>query len=80
MSTYEQKDNSGALFVNNKREKETHPNATGTALIGGTEYWVSAWTNKSNKGTVYQSLKFEPKEEQSGKGASSQGSNNAMPF
>ena len=62
MSQYEQKDNSGALFVNDKREKETQPNATGSAMIGGVEYWVSAWTNTSSKGTKYQSLKFERKD------------------
>jgi len=64
MSQYEQKDNSGALFVNDKREKETQPNAKGSAMIGGVEYWVSAWTNTSSKGTKYQSLKFEPKDAQ----------------
>jgi len=64
MSQYEQKDNSGALFVNDKREKETQPNAKGSAMIGGVEYWVSAWTNTSSKGTKYQSLKFEPKDGQ----------------
>lgn len=78
MSNYDKKDNSGALFANNKREKDSHPHATGTAMIGGVEYWVSAWTNKSEKGVVYQGLKFQPKEEQ--KEASSGGSTNAMPF
>jgi len=62
MSQYEQKDNSGALFVNDKREKETQPNAKGSAMIGGVEYWVSAWTNTSSKGAKYQSLKFERKD------------------
>ena len=62
MSQYEQKDNSGALFINDKREKETQPNAKGSAMIGGVEYWVSAWTNTSSKGTKYQSLKFERKD------------------
>lgn len=63
MSNYEQKDNTGALFANDKREKETQPNAKGSAMIGGVEYWVSAWTNTSSKGTKYQSLKFERKSE-----------------
>ena len=62
MSNYEQKDNSGALFANDKREKETQPNAKGSAMIDGVEYWVSAWTNTSSKGTKYQSLKFERKD------------------
>lgn len=63
MSNYEQKDNSGALFANDKREKETQPNAKGSAMIDGVEYWVSAWTNTSSKGTKYQSLKFERKDQ-----------------
>ena len=61
MSTYQQKDNTGALFANDKREKETQPNAKGSAMIDGVEYWVSAWTNTSSKGSKYQSIKFERK-------------------
>jgi hypothetical protein len=62
MSNYETKDLSGVLFANDKREKETQPNAKGSALIDGVEYWVSAWTNTSSKGVKYQSLKFERKD------------------
>lgn len=61
MSNYQQKDNTGALFANDKREKDTQPNAKGSAMIDGVEYWVSAWTNTSSKGTKYQSIKFERK-------------------
>ena len=82
MSQYEQKDNSGALFVNDKREKETQPNAKGSAMIGGVEYWVSAWTNTSSKGTKYQSLKFERKDQQFANTAElqSQGIPDEIPF
>lgn len=59
---YEKKDMSGTLFKNDKREKVTHPNATGTAIIGGVEYWISAWTKDGQKGK-FQSLAFKPKEE-----------------
>jgi hypothetical protein len=62
MSNYETKDLSGVLFANDKREKETQPNAKGSALIDGVEYWISAWTNTSSKGVKYQSLKFERKD------------------
>lgn len=61
MSNYEQKPDTGALFANPDRTKETQPNAKGSALIDGVEYWVSAWTNTSSKGIKYQSLKFERK-------------------
>jgi hypothetical protein len=56
---YEQKDNSGSLFRNDKREKDTHPHATGKAMIGGVMYYVSAWTKEGSKGR-FQSLSFKP--------------------
>lgn len=60
---YEPRDNTGSLFANDKREKDTHPNAKGTALIDGTEYWVSAWTKTDRNGNKWQSLSFQPKEQ-----------------
>jgi hypothetical protein len=63
MSNYETKDLTGVLFANAGRTKDTQPNAKGSALIDGVEYWVSAWTNTSSKGVKYQSLKFERKSE-----------------
>ena len=59
---FEQKPNTGALFKNEKREKDTQPNAVGTALIGGVKYRVSAWTKEGAKGR-FQSLSFSPVEE-----------------
>jgi hypothetical protein len=63
MSQYEQKDNSGAMFVNDKKETDSHPDRKGSAMIGGVDYWVSGWINESSKGTKYMSLKFTPKEQ-----------------
>lgn len=61
-----QKDNSGALFVNEKRleQAEGAPNAKGECLIDGVEYWISAWTNTGPAPDLkkYQSLRFERKE------------------
>jgi len=59
----EQKDNSGALFVNDKKEKETHPDRKGSAVIDGVEYWVSGWLNESKNGVKYLGLAFNKKEE-----------------
>lgn len=59
---YEQRDNSGTLFKNTRREKEAQPNATGTALIDGVEYYVSAWTKQGRDGP-FQSLSFKRKEQ-----------------
>lgn len=63
----QQNDNSGALF---KAEKKTdkHPEYTGSAIIHGQQYWISAWIKKSRDGTkTFMSLAFKPKDAQSGK-------------
>ena len=61
MSDFQHKPDSGSLFKNDKRESDKHPNAKGSALIDGVEYWVSAWTNDGKAGK-YQSLKFSKKD------------------
>lgn len=58
---FEQRDNSGAVFKNNKKEKESHPDRTGTAMIGGIEYYVSGWIKNGANGQ-FLSLAFKPKE------------------
>lgn len=59
---YEQKDNSGSIFNNDRKEKDTHPDRTGTARIGGHDYWISGWVKKDKNGNPYMSLAFKPKE------------------
>ena len=61
---FELKENSGSLFKNDRREKDTQPQAKGQAKIGGVLYWVSAWTKETNSGDKYQSLSFTPKDDQ----------------
>ena len=63
MSDYEQKDNSGAIFKNDKKESENHPDYKGQARVGGVDYWVSVWVNTSAKGNKYMSTSFTPKEQ-----------------
>jgi hypothetical protein len=60
---YELRDNSGSLFKNDKKETESHPNATGKVMVAGVEYWISAWTKEGAKGK-FQSLAFKPCEQQ----------------
>lgn len=59
---FEQRDNSGALFVNDRKTSDNHPNAKGNAMIDGVEYWVSAWTKTDRNGNRFQSLSFERKD------------------
>jgi hypothetical protein len=56
------RDGQGSLFKNDRKESDNHPNAKGAALIGGVEYWVSAWTKVDKNGNRWQSLSFQPKE------------------
>ena len=59
--------NSGALFMNDRRTKPSHPNFKGSCTIRTPdgeliEYWVSGW-EKSGKRGPFVSLAFEPKEQ-----------------
>jgi hypothetical protein len=63
VSEYQQKDNSGALFKNDKKESDSHPDYKGSAMIDGSDYWVSGWINVSNAGTKYMKFSYSPKEQ-----------------
>lgn len=62
---FEQKNDTGALFRNNNREKDTDPTHSGSAKIDGIDYYISAWVNESKTGLKYFSLKFNKKEQRS---------------
>jgi uncharacterized protein (DUF736 family) len=62
MNDYEQKDNSGAIFKNDKKETENHPDYKGSARVAGVDYWVSVWVNTSANGNKYMSTSYTPKE------------------
>lgn len=65
MMAYELKDNSGSLFKNDRRTTDKHPQMKGRCMVGGVEYWVSAWTKEGNNGKPrWQSLAFTPVEKQ----------------
>ena len=60
---WETKEGTGSLFKNGRRDKDSQPNATGEAKIGGVIYEVAAWTKKDKNGNPWQSLSFRPKGE-----------------
>ena len=53
----------GALFKNDKKESDKHPDYRGSINVGGTEYWLSAWLKTSKAWQKYFSLSVKPKEE-----------------
>lgn len=59
---YEQKDMSGSLFKNDKRENDQQPNGRGSAKIDGVEYWMDAWTKTTKNGEKWQSFQFKRKD------------------
>jgi len=64
--SFEQKDNSGSIFVNDRKERDEHPDRSGSAKIGGVDYWVNGWLRKTKDGKPYLSLSFKEKTTGSG--------------
>ena len=52
------RNNTGVLFTNAKKEKETHPDFKGNGNYEGVEFEISAWGKTSEKGTKYLSILF----------------------
>jgi len=53
--------NSGALFKNDKKEKESQPDYRGPINVQGVEMELAAWLKTSQKGKKFMSLKIGPK-------------------
>jgi len=70
MSNYEQRDGSGILFRNERREKESQPNYTGSITIAGIPYRLSAWVKEGRNGK-FLSLAAQPKSDAAPKRAPS---------
>lgn len=54
--------NSGVLFKNDRKQKDSHPDYQGQINVNGTDYWLSAWIKASKDGTKRMSLAVKPKE------------------
>jgi hypothetical protein len=61
--TYEQRDNTGVLFRNDTKGRDTDRDYGGSATIAGREYWISAWI-KEGKSGKFLSFRFKPKHEE----------------
>jgi hypothetical protein len=77
--TTQQRDNSGILFRNDRKETGKHPDYNGSATIAGVEYWISAWLNEGQKGKFF-SFAFTPKQEPKSTRPRRQDLNDEIPF
>lgn len=58
----QERDNSGLLGINDRKERDAHPDRKGSCMVGGVEYWVSGW-DKENQYGPFISLSFTRKDE-----------------
>jgi uncharacterized protein (DUF736 family) len=54
----ETKVNSGAIFKNDKKTNEKHPDYRGKVNVNGKEMEIALWLKESSKGTKYFSCSF----------------------
>lgn len=60
--------NRGAIFRNNRKTTDKHPDMTGKINVDGKDYWLSGWTaHKRNDGEKYLQLSVTPVEEKAEK-------------
>ena len=62
MSDYDDT-NRGALFKNERKEKETHSDYNGTLNVNGEDFYLNAWLKESKAGKKFFSLSVKSKGE-----------------
>lgn len=57
--------NRGALWINDRKQSDKHPDLSGSINIDGKDYWISGWTKKpgSNPRAPEVSVSVRPVEE-----------------
>ena len=68
--------NRGSLFINDRKEKDTQPDYTGTVNVEGKDFRLSGWKRESKQGKKYLSLSVSEPQEKSGSPAVKKDSGN----
>ena len=55
--------NKGALFVNDRKDTDKHPDWKGSLNINGVEHWISGWARSTARGDVISLALGEPKQQ-----------------
>lgn len=85
------KQNRGAIWKNERKEQDSHPDFTGSLNIDGREYWVNAWKRAADAGPKSPALSFSvrPKDDHArrqsyadvkGRGSRNDDMNDDLPF
>lgn len=66
---YEQKPGDGTLWINNKKQKDSHPDRKGDGLVHcphcshNFEVWLSGWIKEKKDGEKFLSMSIKSKED-----------------
>jgi hypothetical protein len=63
--THQQYDNTGkgALFVNNRKQSDKHPDMNGKINVNGVDYYLSGWWKQTAKGEILSLSLGQPVEQ-----------------
>lgn len=69
--SYQHKENSGTLFINDRKEAPTHADWQGSCNVDGVEYWINEWNvttdrqgNPLPKADYRKNVRFKRKDAQ----------------
>jgi hypothetical protein len=58
---YETKNNSGSMFKNTRKERETHADMSGEIMVDGKLYWLNGWRKIDKNGNPWYSVSVRDK-------------------